>query len=75
VLIFIFAAMTVEELADYFQGIDLPEQVELVTGVVIMDIPLFLESHFSYIKNNPGLKSTDVFLQRLNDLHNILENK
>ena len=67
--------MSVEELEAYFQGIELPEQVELVTGVVIMDIPLFLQSHFSYIKSNPGLKSIDVFLHRLNQLHDILENK
>ena len=65
--------MLVEELEAYFHGIELPEQIELVTGVVIMDVPLFLQSHFSYIKNNPGLKSTDVFLQRLNQLHAILE--
>lgn len=67
--------MSVEELEAYFEGIALPDQVELVTGVVIMDVPLFLQSHFSYIKNNPGLRSTDVFLQRLNDLHLILEKK
>lgn len=67
--------MSIEELEAYFEGITLPESVELVTGVVIMDVPLFLESHFSYIKNNPGLKSTDVFLQRLNDLQTILEKK
>jgi len=67
--------MSLEELEAYFQGIELPDQVELVTGVVIMDVPLFLQSHFSYIKANPGLKSADVFLQRLNDLHTILEKK
>jgi len=67
--------MSVEELEAYFEGIALPEQVELVTGVIIMDVPLFLESHFSYIKDNPGLKSTDVFLQRLNDLHTVMEKK
>jgi len=67
--------MSVEELEAYYEGIELPEKVELVTGVVIQDVPLFLQSHFSYIKNNPGLKSTDVFLHRLNQLHQILENK
>ena len=67
--------MSLEELEAYFQGIELPAQVELVTGVVIMDIPLFLDSHLSYIKSNPGLRSTDVFLQRLNDLQIILEKK
>ena len=67
--------MSAEELEAYFQGIELPQQVELVTGVVIMDVPLFIESHFSYIKNNPGLKSADIFLTRLNDLRTILEKK
>ena len=67
--------MSIEDLEAYYQGIELPDQVELVTGVVIMDVPLFLESHFSYIKANPGLKSADVFLQRLKDLQAILEKK
>lgn len=65
--------MTVEELEGYFEGIELPEQVELVQGVVIEDVPLFLASHFSYIKANPTLKSTDVFLHRLHQLQNKLE--
>lgn len=65
--------MSVEELEAYFNGITLPEKVELVQGVVIVDVPLFLQSHFSYIKNNSTFKSADVFLQRLNQLHVILE--
>jgi len=67
--------MTVEELEDYFTGIQLPDELEMVQGVVIVDLPLFLESHFSYIKDNPGLKSTDVFLERLNNVHDLLEAK
>jgi hypothetical protein len=67
--------MTVEELEAYFNGITLPEKVQLVQGVVIEDVPLFLQSHFSYIKNNGTLKSADVFLRRLNELHVILEAK
>lgn len=65
--------MTVEELEAYFNGITLPEKVELVKGVVIEDLPLFLESHFNYIKANETLKSVDVFLQRLHQLHDKLE--
>jgi len=65
--------MSVEELEAYFTGIELPERVELVQGVVIEDLPLFLESHFSYIKKNGSLKSADVFLQRLHQLHAKLE--
>ena len=65
--------MSVEELEAYFAGIELPEKVELEQGVVIEDIPLFLQSHFSYLKNNGTLKSADVFLVRLNKLHDKIE--
>lgn len=65
--------MTLEELEAYFEGLTLPTQVELVQGVVIEDVPLFLESHISYLKRNPGLKSADVFLMRLNQLHDKIE--
>ena len=65
--------MSVEELESYFAGIELPEHITLEQGVVIVDVPLFLESHFSYIKANGHLKSSDVFLFRLNKLHGILE--
>ncbi len=65
--------MSIEELEAYFAGIELPEKMELVQGVVIEDIPLFLQSHFSYVRNNPDLKSADVFLMRLHQLHDKLE--
>ncbi|MCX2477807.1 hypothetical protein OQY15_01820 [Pedobacter sp. MC2016-15] len=65
--------MSVEELEAYFAGIELPEKVELEQGVVIEDIPLFLQSHFSYLKNNGTLKSADVFLVRLQKLHDKIE--
>ncbi|MBB6501649.1 DUF6965 family protein [Pedobacter cryoconitis] len=65
--------MTIEELEAYFTGITLPEQIELEKGVVIMDIPLFLESHLSYVKKNGHLKSADVFIYRLNLLQERLE--
>lgn len=65
--------MSIEELEAYFTGITLPEQVELVQGVVIEDIPLFLDSHLSYIKKNGTLKSADVFMVRLHLLHEKIE--
>ena len=37
--------MSIEELDAYFAGITLPAQIELERGVMIMDLPLFLESH------------------------------
>ncbi|WP_158797424.1 hypothetical protein [Pedobacter sp. L105] len=65
--------MSIEELEAYFTGIELPEKIELVQGVVIEDLPLFLDSHFSYIKKNGHLKSADVFMLRLHQLHAKLE--
>jgi len=65
--------MSVEELEAYFAGIELPESVELEQGVVIEDIPLFLQSHFSYLKRSGTLKSADVFLIRLQKLHDKIE--
>lgn len=65
--------MSIEELEAYFAGIELPDRIELEQGVVIEDIPLFLESHFSYVKNNGDLKSAEVFVIRLNQLQTRLE--
>lgn len=65
--------MSIEELEAYFAGITLPERIELEQGVMIEDLPLFLESHFSYVKNNGDLKSAEVFVIRLNRLHDKLE--
>lgn len=65
--------MSIEELEVYFAGIELPEKMELQQGVVIEDLPLFLESHFSYVKNNSDLKSAEVFVIRLHQLHAKLE--
>ncbi|MDO7743110.1 MAG: hypothetical protein MUP99_05030 [Pedobacter sp.] len=67
--------MTIEELEGYFTGIELPDQIELETGVVIVDVPLFLQSHFDYIKDNPTLKSIDVFMLRLHKAMGIIEAK
>ena len=65
--------MSLEELESYFEGIALPQKIELVKGVMIEDVPLFLESHFNYLRKNGELKSADVFLMRLNMLHDKLE--
>lgn len=67
--------MSIEELEAYFNGIELPASIELEKGVSIMDIPLFLKSHFSYVKNSGSLKSADVFIIRLHKLHAKLEAK
>lgn len=65
--------MSIEELEAYFEGIELPGKIELEKGVLIDDLPLFLNSHLSYVKNNGDLKSAEVFVIRLHQLHARLE--
>lgn len=65
--------MTVEELEGYFAGIELPQRIVLVSGVVIEDVPLFLQSHFEYIHDNPTLKSIEAFKTRLRRCVEVLE--
>lgn len=60
--------MTAEEFEGYFTGIELPAQVEIDSGVTIVDVPLFIESHLNYIKANEGKKHTEVYYDRLNKL-------
>lgn len=65
--------MSIEELDAYFAGITLPAQIELERGVMIMDLPLFLESHLTYVKLKGDLKSAEVFIHRLHLLKDQLE--
>jgi hypothetical protein len=60
--------MTAEEFEGYFTGITLPEQVDIDSGVTIVDVPLFIASHLNYIKANEGKKGTEVYYDRLNRL-------
>lgn len=65
--------MTAEELEGYFTGITLPSQVDIDSGVTIVDVPLFIESHLNYIKANDGKKGTEVYYDRLNRLVAFME--
>jgi hypothetical protein len=60
--------MTAEELEGYFTGIALPSSVTIDTGVIISDVPLFIESHLNFIKANEGKKATEVYYARINKL-------
>lgn len=65
--------MTLEELEGYFTGIELPAQLTLESGVVVEDVPLFLESHFAYIKAHEGSKSVAVYMLRLQNAIKAIE--
>lgn len=65
--------MTVEEIKAYFQGLELPGSIQIDTGVVIEDLPLFLQSHIEYLEVNAGKKSSEVYLDRILKLKKALE--
>ncbi len=65
--------MTVEEIKAYFQGLELPGSIQIDTGVVIEDLPLFLQSHIEYLEVNAGKKPSEVYLDRILKLIKALE--
>jgi hypothetical protein len=67
--------MTVDEIKAYFQGIELPQSIQIDTGVVIEDLPLFLQSHIDYLEANPGKKPSEVYLDRIMRLISALEQR
>jgi hypothetical protein len=67
--------MTVEEIKAYFQGLELPESIQIDTGVVIQDLPLFLQSHIEYLEVNAGKKPSEVYLDRILKLMKALEER
>lgn len=65
--------MTVDEIKAYFEGIQLPERIQIDPGVVIEDVPLFLRSHIYYLEVNAGKKPAEVYLERVQKLIKALE--
>lgn len=65
--------MNVEEIKAYFQGIELPQSIQIDSGVVIQDLPLFLQSHLHYLEVNEGKRPAEVYMQRIEQLIKALE--
>ena len=65
--------MTIEEIEGYFTGVELPQSAAIDSGVIIEDVPLFLKSHLSFIRENVGKKSTEVYFDRLRRLIAIMD--
>jgi len=67
--------MTVEELEAAFIGIDLPEEAQLYPGVIIRDVPKFIASHITTIKNANNARMSDAFIDRLVRLLDVIEER
>jgi hypothetical protein len=65
--------MNVEEIKAYFQGIELPASIQIDSGVVIDDLPLFLQSHIHYLEVNEGKRPAEVYMERIERLIKALE--
>ncbi|MCD0489867.1 hypothetical protein LPB86_16615 [Pedobacter sp. MC2016-14] len=65
--------MTIEELEDYFTGIDLPETMDLYPGVKISDVRGCIASHLDVLKLKGELKIYAGFKHRLLLIKEILE--
>jgi hypothetical protein len=63
----------IAELEMFFANIELPKEcTKLHKSSTITDISLFLESHFALIKNNVGNRTYLPYLQRLQELKQVL---
>jgi len=63
----------VAELENYFAGITLPTQpINLTAWEKIENVPLFIESHFATVKANNGNRTFLPYLNRLQELKQIL---
>lgn len=65
--------MTIEELEAEFSGIELPREARLYPGVVVKDVPKFIASHITTIKNAQNARMSDVFIDRLVRLLEIIK--
>ena len=67
--------MTIDELEAAFIGIDLPDEAELYPGVIVRDLPKFIASHITTIKNASNARMSDAFVDRLVRLLEIINER
>lgn len=66
----------ITELENYFSVITLPSQpVKLNSYSIVSDIPLFVESRFATVKTNNGKRTFLPYLNRLQELKQVLTHK
>ncbi|WP_276483955.1 DUF6965 family protein [Paraflavitalea pollutisoli] len=66
-------APQVEELKAFFQQHTLPKTAQLSTAELIIDLPLFLDSHFTMLETQDDARNYEVFLLRLIKLQEIIQ--
>jgi len=67
-------ATQIKELEDFFKKTILPQgPITLSKGIEIADPELFVRSHLLYVKANNGNRIFKVYLDRLQEFRNLLE--
>lgn len=67
--------MTADEYEAAFHGIDLPQSVELYTGVKINDVPAFIEKEITILKTNNPERILSPIRYRLDRLLEIINER
>jgi len=65
--------MTLQELEEFYKGRELPATAQLYKAIKIIDVPKFVDSHFTVLKANSHSKAFQPFYDRLILLKEILE--
>lgn len=65
--------MTVEELEDYFSGIELPQSMELYPGTTLNDVRHCVETHIDVLKIYGNIKPYECFHDRLLKIKEFVE--
>lgn len=64
--------MSLTDLEQFFNSIDLPKEIRLSKWEYITNVPVFIESHLGYLKNNSGNIHFLPYYERLIELKEIL---
>lgn len=64
--------MSIEELEQFFSDAQLPAQLKLDQATRIIDVPRFLDGHFSVLRQNAGNSAFAGFQLRLEQAREII---
>lgn len=65
----------IRELEEFFRDRQLPEKIRINSWEMIVNVRLFLGTHFSIVRYHNGEEAYLPYLNRLIELRTILENK
>jgi hypothetical protein len=67
--------MKLDALENEFKAMQLPQSIILSKGIEITDVPKFIQSHISYLRNNSGNVAYMPYFTRLQQVYFKLNGK